>query len=121
MAKTAAVAKPTAFEEPSGCAPTPPNVPTSFLLEQFWRDIFGKEVQSAATYSYLWIADQMGHVALGIILQFALTFVFQYGFGLSDALASGVALLGISAVVSFWEYRAYSVAAADAEIDAVLQ
>lgn len=115
MAKTAAVAKPTAFEEPSGCAPTPPNVPTSFLLEQFWRDIFGKEVQSAATYSYLWMADQMGHVALGIILQFALTFVFQYGFGLSDALASGVALLGISAVVSFWEYRAYSVAAADAE------
>jgi putative flippase GtrA len=115
MAKTAAVAQPTAFEEPSGRVPTAPDVPKSFLLVQFWRDIFGKEVQSAATYSYLWMADQMGHVALGIILQFALTFVLQYFFGLWDALASGLALLGISGVVSFWEYRAYSVAAADAD------
>jgi hypothetical protein len=115
MAKTDAVARPTAFEEPSGRLPTAPNVPASFLLVQFWRDIFGKEVQSAATYSYLWMADQMGHVALGIILQFALTFVLQYFFGLWDALASGLALLGISGVVSFWEYRAYSVAAADAD------
>lgn len=106
--------EPDPFEAPKGVEPTAPGVPTRFLLVQFWRDIFGKEVQSAATYSYLWMADQMGHVALGIILQFALTFVLQYIFGLSDAWASGIALVGISGAVSFWEYRAYTVSARNA-------
>ncbi len=114
-AATAAAIKPDPFEQPKGSQPTAPNVPTSFLLVQFWRDIFGKEVQSAATYSYLWMADQMGHVALGIILQFALTFVFQYLFGMRDAWANGISLLGICCIVAFWEYRAYTVAAQNAD------
>jgi hypothetical protein len=42
------------------------NLPT--LWRQFWADIHDKEVSSAATYSYLWTADQMGHVALGLLL-----------------------------------------------------
>jgi len=103
--------QPDAFEAPKGVQPTAPNVPTGFLLVQFWRDIFGKEVQSAATYSYLWMADQMGHVALGIILHFALTFVLQYIFGIVDTWASGIAFIGIAGAVSFWEYRAYTVSA----------
>ena len=118
MAKATALGlppPPEPFEQPSGIEPTAPDVPTKFLLVQFWRDIFGKEVQSAATYSYLWMADQMGHVALGIILQFALTFVCQYVFGLSDAWSNGVALLVISAIVCFWEFRAYTVAAQNAD------
>ncbi|MCA8927393.1 MAG: hypothetical protein KDC18_04935 [Alphaproteobacteria bacterium] len=116
MAKQAGdVREPTKFERPTGDVPTAPNVPGSFLLVQFWRDIFGKEVQSAATYSYLWMADQMGHVALGIILQFTLTFLLQHVLGVAEAWASGIALVGISAVVSFWEYRAYSASAAKAQ------
>jgi len=107
--------KPSPFEEPKGVEPTAPEVPPKFLLVQFWRDIFGKEVQSAATYSYLWMADQMGHVALGIILQFALTFVLQYLFGVGATWASGIALIGIVAVVSFWEFRAYTVSARNAD------
>ncbi len=112
----------TPFEEPKGVLPTPPNIPTDFILRtQFWRDIFGKEVQSAATYSYLWMADQLGHVCLGIILQFVLTFglhdlpplVFGWNLMTLDW-ANGIALLAISVVVSLWEYRAYSVAAANA-------
>ena len=63
-AEAKAVSEPDKFEAPKGVKPTPPGVTTGFLLVQFWRDIFGKEVQSAATYSYLWMADQMGHVAL---------------------------------------------------------
>ncbi len=42
--------------------PAPPRLSAGDLLAQFWLDIYGKEVQSAATYSYLWMADQMGHV-----------------------------------------------------------
>lgn len=112
----------TPFEEPKGVRPTPPNIPTDFIWPtQFWRDIFGKEVQSAATYSYLWMADQLGHVCLGIILQFVLTFGLRellgplFGLGwMTPYWANGIALLAISVVVSLWEYRAYSVAAADA-------
>jgi hypothetical protein len=95
------------------------------LLRQFWRDIYGKEVQSAATYSYLWVADQMGHICIGIILDFVLTVVAfqaayyyyshflerdvtrhtwgnlnQWPWLLSAALAASVA-------VSLWEYSAY--------------
>jgi ABC-type iron transport system FetAB permease component len=106
--------KPTEFEQPKGVKPTSPDIPESFLVVQFWRDIFGKEVQSAATYSYLWMADQAGHVAIGIVLQFALTFVLQYIFGVRDAWASGIAFLGIAVVVAFWEFRAYTVSAKQA-------
>jgi hypothetical protein len=35
--------------------PTPPKLTSKDLLQQFWA--YGKEVQSAATYSYMWLAD----------------------------------------------------------------
>jgi len=103
--------EPNPFEKPKGTQSTAPNVPASFLLVQFWRDIFGKEVQSAATYSYLWMADQMGHVALGLILQFILAALCQHVLMLSEILSNWLGFLGISGVVAFWEFRAYSVSA----------
>jgi hypothetical protein len=45
--------------------PTPPKLTSKDLLQQFWADAYGKEVQSAATYSYMWLADQFGHVCIG--------------------------------------------------------
>lgn len=41
------------------------------ILRQIKLDLFDKEVQSAATYSYLWMADQMGHIGLGLIFSVA--------------------------------------------------
>ena len=38
------------------------------IVWQLRKDIFDKEVQSAATYSYMWLADQAGHTGLGIVL-----------------------------------------------------
>lgn len=108
-----------AFEEPRGTKPTPPDIPTRFLPVQFWRDIFGKEVQSAATYSYLWMADQMGHVAIGILLQFVLAYLLLVGGGavgitfVSDY-AGWIAVVGITGIVGFWEFRAFSVSKAKA-------
>jgi hypothetical protein len=71
-------------------------------------------VQSAATYSYLWMADQMGHVALGLILQFILAAVCQHVFMLGELLSNWLGFLGISGVVAFWEFRAYSASAKEA-------
>src|SRR5881394_2748320 len=52
--------------------PQRPHVGFKDLVWQFWADVFGKEVQSATTYSYVWMADQSGHVCLGIVLTFLL-------------------------------------------------
>ena len=55
--------------------PLPPKISLRLLLEQFWADVYGKEVQSAATYSYTWLADQVGHICLGILLDFGFTVI----------------------------------------------
>ena len=111
---------PTRMELPKGAVPSPPDIPLKLLLVQFWRDIFGKEVQSAATYSYLWIADQMGHVAVGIVCQFAMAFALGHvlapllDIGWLATWANGLALAAVAGAVSFWEWRAFTVAKAGA-------
>jgi len=110
----------TRFEQPKGVAPTPPDIPNSFLLVQFGRDEFGKEVQSAATYSYLWIADQMGHVAVGLLVHMALMFVMLeivdplFGLGVQLGWANAGALLLVTLGVCYFEYRTYTSAVSDA-------
>src|SRR6478752_693085 len=53
--------------------PSSPQITYGELLKQFKADVYGKEVQSAATYSYMWMADQMGHVCVGIIVNTIVT------------------------------------------------
>jgi hypothetical protein len=47
--------------------PTRVSISAADIRKQIKLDLFDKEVQSAATYSYLWMADQMGHIGLGLI------------------------------------------------------
>ncbi len=37
------------------------------IFDQVFSDLFGKDVRSTPTYSYTWMADQLGHIALGWI------------------------------------------------------
>ena len=60
---------------PDPFGPTPPNLTLADLLKQFWADAYGKEVQTAATYSYTWLADQFGHLCLGILANVLATLV----------------------------------------------
>jgi len=54
---------------PSHLPPVLPDVPGLLNLKKIWKqvqlDLIGKDVQDAITYSYVWIADQMGHIGLG--------------------------------------------------------
>jgi exonuclease III len=34
--------------------PSAPELTARNLLDQFWADVYGKEVQTTATYSYTW-------------------------------------------------------------------
>lgn len=95
--------------------PTAPHLTAKDLWRQVWADAYGKEVQSAATYSYMWLADQFGHVCVGIIVDFAATTVsglvmvfllgwqgdFQYDTGIWPGLT--LTVIG----VSIWEWCAY--------------
>jgi len=47
--------------------PTRPNITLSDIKQQIRRDIETKEVQTSPTYSYQWMADQVGHMALGML------------------------------------------------------
>src|SRR5829696_6336095 len=80
------------------------------ILEQFWADVYGKEVQSAATYSYTWLADQVGHICIGIVLDFGLTLISSWlssRVGWSELTAEILGFLLTVGAVSYWEYRAY--------------
>lgn len=48
------------------------------ILHQIYLDLVDKEVQSAATYSYLWLADQAGHVCIGIVCHFIIYFLLSF-------------------------------------------
>lgn len=90
--------------------PRAPEITMKDLLHQFWADIYGKEVQQATTYSYTWMADQMGHVCIGIVLNFGVTLVARYVLPLVGVAASWdeVAGLVIGVVaVSLWEWSAF--------------
>jgi len=93
--------------------PQRPNLTFKDLVWQFWVDVFGKEVQSATTYSYVWMADQSGHVCLGIVLTTLLATLARWIGIMADWGIIGGALL-CSIVVSYWEFRAYRKSVKDA-------
>jgi hypothetical protein len=76
------------------------------LRGQFWADIHDKEVYSAATYSYLWTADQMGHVALGLLLGGLIMRVASER-GLSWWSAAVSAILAAIVFFGSWEFSTY--------------
>jgi hypothetical protein len=93
----------------NGDHPRSPQITRSELLRQFKADVYGKEVQSAATYSYMWMADQMGHVCVGILVNVLTTFGIRYiwqFFGWENH-AELAGLLGAIAIVAAWETSTY--------------
>jgi hypothetical protein len=97
-------------EKPAG--PTAPEITSKELLHQFWADAYGKEVQTAATYSYTWLADQFGHICIGIIVNFFATTVsglfiargwhdLKYDTGIWPGLFLAIAGAAV------WEWNAY--------------
>jgi hypothetical protein len=48
--------------------PTPPEISFDAIRAQVRRDVLAKEVQTSPTYSYQWMADQAGHIAVGLLI-----------------------------------------------------
>src|ERR1700761_4142406 len=92
--------------------PAGPDITFGMMLRQVKADLYDKEVQSAATYSYLWIADQMGHFGLGLLLELFVGALAGLFLAADSANQVG---FGITAVgVSLWEASAYRDAVAKA-------
>ena len=92
---TVALEKLSTSESLSSAPDKRPHLPTwKEVGSQAYRDWFGKDVQETPTVSYIWTADQFGHVGLG----FQFTFLFA---GIALLLNySGSYLLAIAAVVN---------------------
>ncbi|MGE5201479.1 MAG: hypothetical protein ACM3O6_05385, partial [Acidobacteriota bacterium] len=90
-------------------APKAPSIGIKELAWQFYRDIFGKEVQDATTYSYVWLADQMGHICIGIVLT-ALIGALLHLLAGNVFIAGPVAFVLTAAGVAGWEYLAFTAA-----------
>jgi hypothetical protein len=94
--------------------PSAPEITSKDLLHQFWADAYGKEVQTAATYSYTWLADQFGHICIGILVNFfatALCGLFVVGFQIQNLKYDTGIWYGVFFSIAgpaFWEWRAYS-------------
>jgi hypothetical protein len=84
-------------EAPVG--PSAPNLTVKNLGQQFWADAYGKEVQTAATYSYTWLADQFGHIAIGIVTDFLATMAAGWVIVLISFLATGWPLISFVATL----------------------
>jgi hypothetical protein len=105
-------------------APKAPALTYCQLWKQALRDAQGKEVQDAITYSYVWLADQTGHIFQGFVANFVsgllichlLPWVLGL-FGLTSLpawvcgwIAPALAVLAVAG----WEARAYVNAVAGA-------
>jgi len=116
---------PTAAATPA--FPAAPRITVWDLLGQFKKDVYGKEVQTTSPYSYTWIADQVGHVCLGILINFGLTLAAFYALRFFGKDTSGgvffdkdtswdaiVGLLAGSILVSLYEFLTYRSAVKEA-------
>lgn len=88
----------------AAAGPTSATISTRDLGWQFWRDVFGKEVQDATTYSYTWLADQTGHICLGLVLTVVLFAGVKIWLLWPDGEASG--MLGSTLITMAWEAAA---------------
>jgi hypothetical protein len=79
--------------------PSAPKLALKDVRDQFWADAYGKEVQTAATYSYTWLADQFGHLAIGMVAQFAATATAGRIIVIGEHLATGWPFNSFAAVV----------------------
>ncbi len=91
--------------------PKPPIISWSMLLKQCKSDVHGKEVQSAATYSYLWSADQIGHMGVGIAFNFLAVFVVYHLLALFHSNpwppAQVLGFLIVFGFAAYWEFTSY--------------
>lgn len=95
----------------------PPELKPADLLKQFWVDIYGKEVQTASTYSYTWMADQLGHICFGILFDFLFTLIAGWvlvGFNATYRQGSITGMVLTIIAVSLWEFSAYRSSVKDA-------
>src|SRR5215831_6377774 len=77
-----------------------PHVTFKEIRQQVWNDLATKEVQTSPTYSYQWIADQVGHMAIGM----AVVLLF-WPFGGTWPIIGFITLVIGASLVELWDYR----------------
>lgn len=99
---------------PIAGAPLPEKPPGIWsVICQLKRDLFGKDVENSATFTYDWLADQVGHFTLGFLGTFLLdwintTFIhWEYATGTTWAVAIVLVFCVVEALDFLGQWRAY--------------
>jgi hypothetical protein len=90
--------------------PRPPDITNADIWRQIGLDGYGKEVTSAATYSYMWLADEVGHMGLGILLSFGTIAICEHllgGWFPSPLGAQAAGFLMAAVIVALFERSTY--------------
>jgi hypothetical protein len=100
--------------------PSAPKIRLSDLGKQFVIDVYGKEVQDPSSYSYTWMADQVGHICLGILVYFVIVVIVgalgndwaavRWWIGIPAWGTHGVEAAGViggALVVALYEFRTF--------------
>ena len=83
----------------------PPVVPLCQLLCQVRQDLFSKEAQTGYTYTYVWMANQVGHFTLGFLPTLLFTWFFvSIGWPLNGSCEWTKDLCGPVLGLSCWVY-----------------
>lgn len=94
--------------------PEPPEIKPADVLRQIKVDLIDKEVQSAATYSYLWLADQMGHVGIGLLIAAVVSAAVSIFGSLTNEchwLIAAAALGALPVAKEAWDFRKFDAGA----------
>src|SRR5262249_16065619 len=79
---------------------TRPDITIKQIGSQVWNDLATKEVQTSPTYSYQWMADQGGHMAVGMAV---VLLTWPFG-GIWPVIGFIVVVIGAS-LLELWDYR----------------
>jgi hypothetical protein len=75
------------------------------VLTQALHDLYGtKDVQDAITASYVWMADQIGHITLGLVPTLLVCWLFA-SFHLPKALEILLFMVSAGLIFSYWVYK----------------
>lgn len=92
------------YKTRGGHIPSIPDINLKQIADQLLIDIGGKEVQEAATYSYLWLAIQVAHAGLliaGHLLVYRLIMLFHST--VDPSLANIYSMAVLLALTALWE------------------
>ncbi|HZB93459.1 MAG TPA: hypothetical protein VE397_18570 [Stellaceae bacterium] len=102
--RTAATSRCDRFDKPDA-----PALGIRRVATQACHDLFGtKDVQDAITATYVWMADQIGHLTLGVVPTILLCWITSLIWSSAEGWQRAIFLIPAAAVIAVWGWKELS-------------